>query len=418
MVERENTVRAARDTVLFSTADWDEPYWTNKQHTASILAARGWRVLYVESVGFRSPKVGSGRDWARLWRRLWRGMQSLVIGPPRRAENIWVLSPLMVPAKHHWPLVRALNQALLRWSVSRFAKAHRFVDPVAWTYHPFMLDAIATLERGPLVYHCVDDIAAIPGVDVAAFSNAQKALLAQCEAVFTTAKSLQETCLPYNRNTHYFGNVVDDAHFGQALEAGPLPAELAAIPEPRLVYHGVLSDFKIDFPLLLETAQARPEWQWIIIGEQREGQRSELLAQLERLPNVHLFGYRSYPSLPQYLRGMQVGVLPTLLNEYTRSMFPMKFFEYLAAGLPVVSTPLDFAKEARAGLEVGGDVTAFVAAIEKQLARGKLTAAEARAAVGDNTWERRLDKMLQITFTSEKSSHASAQQCGSAEVRT
>ncbi|MFM0372923.1 glycosyltransferase [Paraburkholderia aspalathi] len=398
MVEGKDTAFAARDCVLFSTADWDEPYWTNKQHTASILAARGWRVLYVESVGFRSPKVGSGRDWARLWRRLWRGVQSLVLGPPRRAENIWVLSPLMVPAGHHLPFVRSLNQALLRFSVTRFAKSQRFRDPVVWTYHPYMLDSIATLPRGPLVYHCVDDIAAIPGVDVAAFRNAQQALVGRCEAVFTTAMSLKETCQPFNPNTHFFGNVVDEAHFGEARAEGALPPELAAIPEPRLVYHGVLSDFKVDFPLLLQTAQARPQWQWVIIGEEREGQRSELLAQLARLPNVHLLGYRSYQTLPRYMRGMQVGVLPTLLNEYTRSMFPMKFYEFLAAGLPVVSTPLDFAKEPRAGLEVGGDLEAFIAAIEKQLARGKLSADESRAAVGDNTWERRLDKMLGITF--------------------
>jgi glycosyltransferase involved in cell wall biosynthesis len=304
----------------------------------------------------------------------------------------------MVPAGHHLPFVRSLNQALLRLSVARFARARRYKEPVVWTYHPYMLDSIATLKRGPLVYHCVDDIAAIPGVDVDAFRNAQQALLGQCEAVFTTAMSLKEVCLPFNRNTHFFGNVVDDAHFGEARADGPLPAELAAIPEPRLVYHGVLSDFKVDFPLLMQTAQARPQWQWVIIGEEREGQRSELLAQLARLPNVHLLGYRSYRSLPQYLRGMQVGVLPTLLNEYTRSMFPMKFYEYLAAGLPVVSTPLDFAREPRAGLEVGGDANAFIGAIEKQLARGKLSAEEAVAAVGENTWERRLDKMLGITF--------------------
>lgn len=83
MDERVQDSLMPRDCVMFSTADWDEPYWTNKQHTASLLASRGWRVLYVESVGFRSPKVGSGRDWARLWRRLWRGVQSLVLGPPR-----------------------------------------------------------------------------------------------------------------------------------------------------------------------------------------------------------------------------------------------------------------------------------------------------------------------------------------------
>ncbi|WP_144108563.1 glycosyltransferase [Paraburkholderia sp. BCC1886] len=421
MVERDGAATHAHDCILFSTADWDEPYWTNKQHTASILAARGWRVLYVESVGFRSPKVGSGRDWARLWRRLWRGVQSLVIGPPRRAHNIWVLSPLLVPAGHHLPLVRALNQALLRFAVTRFAKSRRFAAPVVWTYHPYMLDAIDTLPRGPLVYHCVDDIAEIPGVDVNAFRAAQQALLGRCEAVFTTARSLQETCVAFNPNTHFFGNVVDDGHFAQARDAvGPLPPELAAIPEPRLVYHGVLSDFKVDFPLLLQTARARPQWQWVIIGEEREGQRSELFAQLAALPNVHRLGYRSYPTLPQYLRGMRVGVLPTLLNDYTRSMFPMKFYEYLASGLPVVSTPLDFAKEPRAGLEVGGDFAAFVAAIEKQLARGKLSDSEARAAVGENTWEARLDKMLAITFASGRTGGAggAGAQRDDAEVRT
>jgi glycosyltransferase involved in cell wall biosynthesis len=417
LADGKSPVLPPQDCVLFSTADWDEPYWTNKQHTASILAARGWRILYVESVGFRSPKVSSGRDWSRLWRRLWRGVQSLVLGPPRRADNIWVLSPLMVPAGHHLPFVRSLNQAMLRFSVNRFARSHRYDKPVVWTYHPYMLDAIATLPRGPLVYHCVDDIAAIPGVDVDAFRNAQQDLLGRCEAVFTTAQSLKDVCLPFNPNTHFFGNVVDEAHFGAARADGPLPAELAAIDEPRLVYHGVLSDFKVDLPLLLKTAQARPQWQWVIIGEEREGQRSDLLAQLKRLPNVHLLGYRSYRALPQYLRGMRVGVLPTLINEYTHSMFPMKFYEYLAAGLPVVSTPLDFAKEPRAGLEVGGDADAFIAAIDKQLARGKLSADEARAAVGENTWEARLDKMLAITFHYPPAGGSSAQPHG-AEVPT
>lgn len=408
MGDAQDDLRVRHDCILFSTADWDEPYWTNKQHTASILAARGWRVLYVESVGFRTPKVGSGRDWARLWRRLWRGLQSIVLGPPQRAPDIFVLSPLTVPAKHHLPVVRALNQALLRWTVCRFAASHRFVKPVVWTYHPFMLDAIARISRGPLVYHCVDDLAAIPGVDVTSFNSAQKKLAEQCDAVFATATSLRDECLRHNENTHYFGNVVDAEHFGQAMTPGELPIELATIPEPRLIYHGVLSDFKVDFALVTKAAQARPDWHWVLIGEQREGQRSTLMTELAALPNVHLLGYKSYQMLPEYLRGMSVGVLPTLLNDYTRSMFPMKFYEYLAAGLRVVSTPLDFTQEPRAQLEVGRDVEGFVAAIEKQLWRGRLTKDEARAAVGDNTWERRLDKMLAITFRSDELSRGKA----------
>jgi glycosyltransferase involved in cell wall biosynthesis len=118
---------------------------------------------------------------------------------------------------------------------------------------------------------------------------------------------------------------------------------------------------------------------------------------------------------------MNVGVLPTLLNDYTRSMFPMKFFEYLAAGLPVVSTPLDFAKEPRAGLQVGGDASEFIAAIEKQLARGKLAPQEAKDAVGPNTWEQRLNKMLSIALPTSDQPDGMARSDGSgraAEVRT
>ncbi|PMS36905.1 glycosyltransferase involved in cell wall biosynthesis [Trinickia symbiotica] len=394
MADSSDTARTAGDCLLFSTADWDEPYWTNKQHTARVLARRGWRVLYVESVGFRSPKLASGKDWARIWRRLRQGLRSNLIGAKQREPNVWVLSPLMIPAKHHWPMVRQLNQALLKLSIARFVRKYRCAEPVVWTYHPYMQTSVEGLARGPLVYHCVDDITAIPGVDVEAFERAERQLLGSSDVVFTTAPALYERCSRLNPNTHFFANVADADHFGRALEVGPLPPDLTQIPGPRLVYHGVLSDFKVDFSLILAAARLRPGWQWIFIGSEREGQRSQGVAELKQLPNVHFLGYRTYEQLPEYLRGMNVGLLPTRLNDYTRSMFPMKYFEYLAAGLPVVSTPLDFTRSQTAGLEVAATPEAFVLAVERQLQRGRLTLEEAAALVGDNTWDARTVKML------------------------
>ncbi|WP_432260410.1 glycosyltransferase [Cupriavidus sp. TMH.W2] len=368
---------------------------------ARVFARMGWRVLYVESVGLRAPRMASQRDWGRLWRRLWRGVQSILVGAPRRDSNIWVFSPLVVPALHHWPLVRRFNQALLSIGIGRFASVLGFRKPLVWTYHPFMMDAVGGLQRGALVYHCVDDLAAIPGVDVDAFSTAERRLLAGCDVVFATAMSLKERCEPFNPNTHFLANVVDAQHFGRALEPGQLPAELIEIPEPRIVYHGVLSDFKVDFSLLLAAARARSDWQWVFIGEEREGQRSELVAELAQLANVHFLGYRSYARLPDYLRAMQVGLLPSLINDYTKSMFPMKFFEYLAAGLPVVSTPLAFTEARLEGLEVGADADSFIVAIENQLARGRLSRDESCHFVGDNTWDARTIKMLETVRSME-----------------
>ena len=98
-----------KDCILFATADWDTPYWTNKQHTAAHLAKAGWRVLYVESIGLRPPKLGSGTDWGRIFRRLWRGLR----GPRQVSKNLWVYSPLLVPFRHDHPWIRTLNRSLL-----------------------------------------------------------------------------------------------------------------------------------------------------------------------------------------------------------------------------------------------------------------------------------------------------------------
>lgn len=380
--------------ILFATADWDEPYWTNKQHCAMSLAGLGTRVLYVESVGLRSPRAGSAKDWGRLWNRMRKGISSLLFGACERAPGIFVLSPLLIPAGHRHPTTRVLNRLLLRAAIARSVWQRDFIRPLIWTYHPFMLDAIDCMNTGALLYHCVDDLAAVPGVDAPAFRAAEAKLLQRADVVFVTAPALAEHCKKYNPNTHFLPNVVDAEHFGKAIEPGPIPADLATIPEPRLCYHGVLSDFKIDFKLLLDAARLRPEWSWVFIGEEREGQKSPLVAELAKLSNVHFLGYRPYTVLPDYLRGMQVGLLPSLINDYTRGMFPMKYFEYLAAGLPTVSTPLEFSLKTSAGMLIARDVAGFLSAIQMQRENGRFSPDDAKAMIGENTWENRLQKML------------------------
>lgn len=383
--------------ILFATADWDEPYWTNKQHCARSLAELGTKVLYVESVGLRSAKAGSAKDWGRLWNRLCKGVASLTLGARERSPGIFVLSPLVIPAGHRHSFTRVLNRLLLRASIVRACRRRHMHQPLVWTYHPFMLDVLDGMDTEKILYHCVDDLSAVPGVDIDSFINEEERLARRCTAIFTTAPALTEKCMVYNRNTYFFPNVVDLSHFSKAIDSkGNIPKELEFIPEPRLVYHGVLSDFKLDFDLILEIVKREPAWHWVFIGEEREGQRSPAVAELRNLPNVHFLGHRDYRNLPNFLGFMQVGLLPSLLNDYTRSMFPMKYFEYLAAGLPVVSTPLDFTRDCSQGMEVAADVNEFMCAIRRQLARGRLSSTEVRGFVGENTWECRTRKMLDI----------------------
>jgi glycosyltransferase involved in cell wall biosynthesis len=380
--------------ILFATADWDEPYWTNKQHCAKSLAELGIRVLYVESVGLRSPKAGSKRDWQRLWNRLCKGVVSLLWGATERSQGIFVLSPLVVPAGHRHPALRWLNRYLLRLAIRRSIADRNFDNPLIWTYHPFILDAIDDMQCGRLLYHCVDDLAAVPGVDALVFRASEVKLLQRADVVFATAPALAEHCKQYNLNTYFLPNVVDSEHFGRAFLQGQIPADLACISEPRLCYHGVLSDFKIDFQLLIDTARKTPEWSWIFIGEEREGQKSDLVAELAKLPNVHFLGYRPYAVLPDYLRGVQVGLLPSLINDYTYGMFPMKFFEYIAAGIPVVSSRINALSKESGAVLIVDSVNDFEIAIRQHLKKGRLERSEVNSIVGENTWRERTVKML------------------------
>lgn len=383
--------------VLFSTADWNAPYWTNKQHTAALLAKRGTKVLYIESIGLRMPNLSNLKDFSRLSKRLVTGLRTLLMGPRYVQTNVWVLSPLVIPFKHDQAAVRWFNQILLNYQVTFFLMKRKLKNPLIWTYHPFMLELMKRSPRPKLVYHCVDDLAAVPGVNAITFKNAELKLLSQADVVFATAPALAEYCIKHNSNTHFFGNVVDEKHFGKALDIElKIPPDLKSIPRPRICYHGILSDYKIDFELLADIVRMKPEWSFVIIGEEREGQKSAKVQEIANLTNVHFLGYRDYKVLPDYLRGIQVGLLPSLINNYTNGMFPMKCYEYLAAGVPVVSTNLSFSKNGISGILTADNSMAFIKAIDKQLLRGRFNRDETIQLVADNTWDARLSKMLKI----------------------
>lgn len=387
-------MKEIKNCILFSTADWDAPYWTNKQHTTKHLSQRDIRVLYVESVGLRAPKLGSEIDLLRIWRRLLRGLR----GVHQVEKNIWVISPLVIPFKHQWKLVRSINRWTLNRTINRFCKRQDFEnkDTLIWTYHPYVLDYLDSSQYGSLVYHCVDDLSAIPGIDAEAFIAKEKDLLREANVVFTTSKKLYEKCSAINNNTHDFPNVVDWEHFSKAFTPRSDPDDLKDIPHPRLGYVGVLSDYKVDFELLLNIAKEKPDWHIVLIGEEREGQNSLIVQQLRERENVHFLGYKRYEELPDYMRGIDVGLLPTLINQYTDSMFPMKCFEYIAAGLPVVSTELKSIDSQKSTYLIKSSKDVFLSSIFEALQIKKHKIDVSKAMIGDNNWQLRLDKMMEI----------------------
>src|SRR6185436_18107217 len=154
--------------------------------------------------------------------------------------------------------------------------------------------------------------------------------------VFTGGMSLYEAKRNRHRNVHGFPSSIDFDHFAKARRAGdPEPADQAPIPHPRLGFFGVI-DERMDIDLVAGVADLRPDWHLVMIGPVVKIDP----ATLPQRANIHWLGGKSYSDLPRYLSGWDVGMMPFALNESTRFISPTKTPEYLAAGLPVVSTPI------------------------------------------------------------------------------
>ena len=382
------------DVVLLSTADWDHPLWTNKQHQALSLAALGHRVLYIDSLGVRSPRVDRS-DSRRIWRRLRRGLR----GPRQVRPNLWVISPLVLPGRsagfwgavNRWSL--ALSLFVADWVLD-------FRTPLLWTFNPQTRRYLSLRKFHATIYHCVDRIQAQPGMPVAALDEAEEDLCGAANAVFTTSPKLQASIAPRNAGTHYFGNVADADHFGRALDPSltpPLDWQDCFGDGPVLMFVGAIDAYKLDLPLLEILASGHPNWSFVFIGPVGETDPSTDVRGLKRLPNVHLLGPRPYSTLPAYLAQADVALLPLQLNTYTRHMYPMKFFEYLAAGCPVVATAIP-------SLLDQGDVArlcppeaqAFAVAIESALAGHGPAKALRLERAQSNTYRTRTQAMLAV----------------------
>lgn len=375
-----------RAIVCVGFAEWDAELWTNQQHLMSRLALAGNRILFVESLGLRRPQLAR-RDLSRIARRLATGLR-----PPRRRDGLHVLSPLVIPL-HGNRAARALNDRLLPAMVRAWARRLGLERPILWSYVPQAEVLLDALDPVQVVYHCVDDIAAQKGVDSVSFRAAEARFARRADLVLASAPALAERMRTLSDRVMLAPNVADTERFATALDPGPVDATLAALPGPRVVFTGAVTATKLDVELLAGIARARPQWTFALVGPVGAGDPSTDVSALRAPANLHLLGTRRYDELPAVLRGADAALIPYALNELTRSIFPMKVYEYLAAGVPTVATPLPALRGVE-GLAIAAGVDDTVAALERAFAEDTPERRHARSVASrGHSWQARLDEI-------------------------
>jgi len=218
--------------------------------------------------------------------------------------------------------------------VTDVVESNRIKRFVLWYYTPQALPFSDHLEPDAVVYDCMDELSAFKGA-AAELPALERRLLRRADLVFTGGHSLYEVKKTQHTNIHPMPSSVDVAHFAAARRSPDEPADQAAIKRPRLGFFGVL-DERLDIPLLAGLAEARPQWQFVMIGPVVKIDPAQLPAH----PNIHYLGSKAYAELPAYIAGWDAALLLFARNEATRFISPTKTPEYLAAGKPVVSTSI------------------------------------------------------------------------------
>jgi glycosyltransferase involved in cell wall biosynthesis len=386
--------------VCFSSQPWDDRMWTNKHHVMSRVA-KHHRVVFVD---FRQQSplrfVSRARrddpktpvSLANFWR------EAAVRRVPEGLEVLDVWTPWLnfVGSGH---ALRRHNEFQHRVNVvRRWLAAQGIEDAVLWVYHPGYGDAVASIPHSLILYDCVDEYSAFPEFRncKAWISERERRLCAVAGVVSCTAPALYETkqSLAPGR-THFVHNVGDAEHFGKALEpALPVPADVADLPRPVIGFIGAVSDYKLNLDWLLKLSEARPGYSIVLIGPTGVADPSTDVGKLTRRANVHLLGHRAYEELPGYVKGFDVAVIPYRLNEYTRAVFPIKFFEMLASGRPVVVSPLPAVEQYWSAVRVADSAEAFVAACDAALADSESDKQARLALAAQNSWDSRVQKLL------------------------
>lgn len=271
-------------------------------------------------------------------------------------------------------------------------KVNRFFS---WYYTPMALPFTEHLNPELVIYDCMDELSAFKFAPPQ-LTQLERDLFKKADVVFTGGNSIYESKKNSHHNIHSFPSSIDKHHFGKARNTKEDPADQRDIPHPRFGFFGVV-DERFDIDMLGEVARQRPEWQFVILGPVVKIDPTHL----PRYANIHYLGGKKYEELPSYIAGWDIATIPFAMNESTKFISPTKTPEYLAAGKPVISTPIRDVVAPYGDnklVHIVSNAAEFIEAAEKELAKKRKTSwlKKVDEFLLYNSWDRTWGQMVRL----------------------
>jgi glycosyltransferase involved in cell wall biosynthesis len=372
-----------QDIICFAN-DWDSDPLSKKH--VMLRFARHNRVLWINSIGNRKP-TATVYDLKRIAGKL----RDFAKGYQQVHEQIYVCSPIAVPFFGS-SVARWINRNALKWSLRRVCRQLGFQRPIMWTFYPASGNVVGSLGEAKIIYHCVDEYSEFTGTDKEGILQLERELLGKCDYVIVSSDRLLQTKKPYNKNTFLVTHGVDVAHFRKTCDPQTIvPDEMRRLPGPVIGFFGLVADW-VDLDLIRFLALSRPDCSFVLIGKITTDVKL-----FDDLRNVHLLGQKSYEELPRYVKAFDVAILPFVVNELTIASNPLKLREYLAAGLPVVSSAIPEAARLKHLIRIGRNKLEFLNHVDGILKSGS-TGPQMRISsqMDSESWDQKVEELSQF----------------------
>lgn len=372
-----------QDLVFISVDPWQEERWARKQMFASLLSD------YCRNVIYYVQPARSETHYPNI---------------KRKKKNLYLVDiPFMPKFLQHTRYSRLGVQisCLALWAV---LKVLRVRNPIFIIYQPqnmaFAKKLSTMFGKNLLCYDLTDDWSEFPGISETRknqIKKAEEAVLKEVDKVFAVSDKLFEKAQYINTNTYYLPNATSFENFNKVTQPIHISPEIRTHPEPRIGYVGKITPWRIDFDLIRYLAEEKPKWSIIMIGPIHH-EAKMIVDKLNKLENIFFLGPKNYYSLPEYIKGFNACILPHKIDNLTDSMDPIKLYDYMATGKPIVSTAIKEALKFKDVIIVAKSKKNFVLSLNEIISKStnELCNDKQINFAQNNSWQKRTEQLIEI----------------------